>query len=57
MKLNLPTVPEFRITPEEFEIALRTPVTEKHRFGEITIQPEGERPRLSNRILVHAYRL
>lgn len=57
MKLNLPSVPDFRLTQEEIDTALNTPVTEKHRFGEITIQPEGERPRLSNRILVHAYRL
>lgn len=57
MKLNLPTIPDFRLTEDEIDTALRTPVNKKHRFGEITVQPEGERPRLSNRILVHAYRL
>lgn len=57
MKLNLPSVPDFRLTDDEIATALETPVTEKYRFGEITVQPEGGRPRLSNRILVHAYRL
>lgn len=57
MKLNFPALPNFRLTEEEIAQALDAPVTEKYRFGEITIQPEGERPRLSNRLLVHAYKL
>ena len=57
MKMNWPALPDFRLTQEEVEQALETPVTEKYRFGEITVQPEGERPRLSNRLLVYAYKL